>query len=313
MEELLVDDGAVRNPSFTDYLIPTALDAPDVGHGLDRGTGAGRAVRRQGRRRAADDLVDPGRRRRHPRRDRARPHARAGAPALDVTGDMMRPATARSRISFPRLRAPARRAGRDRRHRRGGVAAGSPSPTPTRRVATSSSPGCGTSGCGSTSTASATSSAPGRRDRHDAAGDDRLATSTPSRTGGRYDGNLGVLAGLEVIETRRCRRHRDRAPAGGRRSSPTRRAAASRPTCSAASSTSGGLPLEEALDTVGRSTAPRLGDELERIGYAGPAAVPGLTAGTRTSSCTSSRARCSRPRASRSARSPGCRASPGRS
>jgi xanthine dehydrogenase D subunit len=30
MEELLVEDGVVRNPSFTDYLIPTALDAPDV-------------------------------------------------------------------------------------------------------------------------------------------------------------------------------------------------------------------------------------------------------------------------------------------
>jgi xanthine dehydrogenase D subunit len=30
MEELLVERGRVRNPSFTDYLIPTALDAPDV-------------------------------------------------------------------------------------------------------------------------------------------------------------------------------------------------------------------------------------------------------------------------------------------
>jgi xanthine dehydrogenase D subunit len=30
MEELLVDHGVVRNPSFTDYLIPTALDTPDV-------------------------------------------------------------------------------------------------------------------------------------------------------------------------------------------------------------------------------------------------------------------------------------------
>jgi xanthine dehydrogenase D subunit len=30
MEQLVVDDGVVRNPSFTDYLIPTALDAPDV-------------------------------------------------------------------------------------------------------------------------------------------------------------------------------------------------------------------------------------------------------------------------------------------
>ena len=58
------------------------------------------------------------------------------------------------------------------------------------------------------------------------------------RTGGRYDGNLGVLAGLEVVETL------DRAPASPRAgrwpwpSSPTRRARASLPTCWAASSTS---------------------------------------------------------------------------
>ena len=30
MEELLVDEGRIVNPSFTDYLIPTALDAPTV-------------------------------------------------------------------------------------------------------------------------------------------------------------------------------------------------------------------------------------------------------------------------------------------
>jgi CO/xanthine dehydrogenase Mo-binding subunit len=30
MEHLIVDGGVVRNPSFTDYLIPTALDTPDV-------------------------------------------------------------------------------------------------------------------------------------------------------------------------------------------------------------------------------------------------------------------------------------------
>ena len=30
MEEIVLDDGVVRNPSFTDYLIPTALDAPEV-------------------------------------------------------------------------------------------------------------------------------------------------------------------------------------------------------------------------------------------------------------------------------------------
>jgi len=30
MEEMILDDGRVRNPSFTDYLIPTALDMPTV-------------------------------------------------------------------------------------------------------------------------------------------------------------------------------------------------------------------------------------------------------------------------------------------
>jgi xanthine dehydrogenase D subunit len=30
MEELILDGGRIRNPSFTDYLIPTALDAPSV-------------------------------------------------------------------------------------------------------------------------------------------------------------------------------------------------------------------------------------------------------------------------------------------
>lgn len=30
MEEIITDNGKVRNPSFTDYLLPTALDAPDV-------------------------------------------------------------------------------------------------------------------------------------------------------------------------------------------------------------------------------------------------------------------------------------------
>ena len=30
MEELLIEDGVIRNPNFTDYLLPTILDAPDV-------------------------------------------------------------------------------------------------------------------------------------------------------------------------------------------------------------------------------------------------------------------------------------------
>ncbi|HEX6220576.1 MAG TPA: molybdopterin cofactor-binding domain-containing protein, partial [Acidimicrobiia bacterium] len=30
MEELVIDRGVIRNPTFTDYLLPTVLDAPDV-------------------------------------------------------------------------------------------------------------------------------------------------------------------------------------------------------------------------------------------------------------------------------------------
>ena len=34
MEELILDDGVILNPTFTDYLIPTLLDMPDVGSRL---------------------------------------------------------------------------------------------------------------------------------------------------------------------------------------------------------------------------------------------------------------------------------------
>jgi CO/xanthine dehydrogenase Mo-binding subunit len=30
MEELVIHGGVIRNPTFTDYLLPTILDAPDV-------------------------------------------------------------------------------------------------------------------------------------------------------------------------------------------------------------------------------------------------------------------------------------------
>jgi CO/xanthine dehydrogenase Mo-binding subunit len=30
MEELVMSDGVIKNPNFTDYLLPTILDAPDV-------------------------------------------------------------------------------------------------------------------------------------------------------------------------------------------------------------------------------------------------------------------------------------------
>jgi CO/xanthine dehydrogenase Mo-binding subunit len=34
MEELILEDGVILNPTFTDYLIPTLLDMPDVGSRL---------------------------------------------------------------------------------------------------------------------------------------------------------------------------------------------------------------------------------------------------------------------------------------
>ena len=34
MEQLVVDDGVIKNPTFTDYLIPTFVDAPSVGTGI---------------------------------------------------------------------------------------------------------------------------------------------------------------------------------------------------------------------------------------------------------------------------------------
>ncbi len=92
------------------------------------------------------------------------------------------------------------------------------------------------------------------------------------RTGGRYDGNLGVLAGLEVVE------------AVKRSGITTRRPLAvgfftdeegSRfpPDMLGSLVYTGELPLEQALDIVGADGAV-VGEELARIGYRGPAPCP---------------------------------------
>lgn len=93
-------------------------------------------------------------------------------------------------------------------------------------------------------------------------------------TGGRYDGNLGVLAGLEVIETL--------ASAG---IVPDRALAVAfftdeegarfPPDMLGSLVYVGGMGLEAALDIADLSGAV-VGEELERIGYAGAAPVPGL-------------------------------------
>jgi N-carbamoyl-L-amino-acid hydrolase len=93
------------------------------------------------------------------------------------------------------------------------------------------------------------------------------------RTGGRFDGNLGVLAGLEVVET--LRQHgitplRPLAVAFFTDEEGARFA----PDMLGSLVYAGGLALEEALDIVGIDGV-RLGDELARIGYQGPAPCPG--------------------------------------
>ena len=92
------------------------------------------------------------------------------------------------------------------------------------------------------------------------------------RTGGRYDGNYGVLAGLEVLQTLR--------EAGVRTKHPlavglftNEEGARFAPDMLGSLVFAGGMPLDEALDVRAIDGA-RLGDELQRIGYAGTA-VPG--------------------------------------
>ncbi|MGI9624030.1 MAG: Zn-dependent hydrolase [Acidimicrobiales bacterium] len=92
-------------------------------------------------------------------------------------------------------------------------------------------------------------------------------------TGGRYDGNLGVLGGIEVVETL--------ARAG---ISPRRPIAVAfftdeegarfAPDMLGSLVYVGGMSVEEALDIEGVDGA-ILGDELDRIGYRGPSPCPG--------------------------------------
>ncbi|MEY2627799.1 MAG: hypothetical protein RJB08_1558 [Actinomycetota bacterium] len=93
------------------------------------------------------------------------------------------------------------------------------------------------------------------------------------RTGGLYDGNYGVIAGLEVIQT--CQ------DLGITPSRPltvgvftNEEGARFAPDMLGSLVHVGGLALEEALDTVSID-GKRLGDELQRIGYAGSSPCPG--------------------------------------
>jgi N-carbamoyl-L-amino-acid hydrolase len=93
------------------------------------------------------------------------------------------------------------------------------------------------------------------------------------RTGGRYDGNLGVLAGLEVVETlidAGVQLPRPLAVAFFTNEEGSRFS----PDMLGSLTYVGGLPLEEALDIVGIDGA-AVGAELGRIGYIGPHPCPG--------------------------------------
>jgi N-carbamoyl-L-amino-acid hydrolase len=93
------------------------------------------------------------------------------------------------------------------------------------------------------------------------------------RTGGRYDGNLGVLAGLEVVEVL------ERAGVTTRRPLAVafftnEEGSRFQPDMMGSLTYVGGMPLEHVLD-VAAIDGPTVGDELLRIGYAGPLPCPG--------------------------------------
>ena len=93
------------------------------------------------------------------------------------------------------------------------------------------------------------------------------------RTGGRFDGNLGVLAGLEVVETlseHGVTTERDLCVAVFT----DEEGARFPPDMLGSLVYVGGMALETALDVVAVDDGARLGDELLRIGYAGPVPVP---------------------------------------
>lgn len=96
------------------------------------------------------------------------------------------------------------------------------------------------------------------------------------RTGGRFDGNLGVLAGLEVLEVIETLGIRTRRPISVAFFT-NEEGARFQPDMLGSLVYAGGLALESALDVCAADDGARLGDELARIGYAGmvpcPAAV----------------------------------------
>jgi beta-ureidopropionase / N-carbamoyl-L-amino-acid hydrolase len=92
------------------------------------------------------------------------------------------------------------------------------------------------------------------------------ADSVP--TGGKYDGQLGVLCALEAIRSLEDRRARTRHPVGMVIFT-NEEGARFQPAMIGSGVLAGKIPLEDAYNTRDRD-GKRLGDELERIGYLGP-------------------------------------------
>ena len=90
MEEIQTRDGRITNASFTDYLLPTALDMPPVESVLieDPEPDAPYGVKGVGE--PPDRRLDRSRRRGDARRHRQAAPPRAGAPGRDLLGDSSR-------------------------------------------------------------------------------------------------------------------------------------------------------------------------------------------------------------------------------
>ena len=96
------------------------------------------------------------------------------------------------------------------------------------------------------------------------------------RTGGRFDGNLGVLAGLELVETLAQHDITTRRPIQVAFFT-DEEGARFAPDMLGSLVYVGGLAVEVALDVTAADNGAQLGDELARIGYAGPTPVPAAT------------------------------------
>ena len=97
------------------------------------------------------------------------------------------------------------------------------------------------------------------------------------RTGGWFDGNLGVLGGLEVVETLEQHGITTRRPISVAFFT-DEEGARFQPDMLGSLVYVGGLALEEALDVRASDDGARLGDELSRIGYAGGSPCPAASA-----------------------------------